>query len=777
MGGQSATIADGGKILALLGPTNTGKTHRAIERMLELPSGMIGLPLRLLAREIYDKISARIGERSVALVTGEEKRIGDKPRYWVCTVESMPVDRTVDFVAVDEVQLAAHPQRGHVFTDRLLHARGRHETWFLGADTMRPLMAELVPTAEIQRNPRMSKLSAAGSTSIGTLPPRSAVIAFSAAEVYALAERLRRRRGGAAVVLGALSPRTRNAQVAMYQAGEVDFLVATDAIGMGLNMDVDHVAFAALRKFDGEGVRALSPAELAQIAGRAGRHTRDGTFGALAPLELGDELSFAIETHRFAPVRRVMWRNSDLDTSSIHALMASLAQRPKQRSLELADDADDEKALKLLAARDDVRARAARPETVRLLWDVCKIPDFRKLLTEHHAALLAELFLQLSGPEERIDVDFMHQRISRLENDEGDIDTLLMRMEFMRTWNYIAHHSAWVDDAPSWQARTQRAEDMLSQALHQALIERFVASRRRQRPARSRPRLPSRPQAADPPPAHGPFAELWAMRDKLRDAEAAPIASDAFVEDLIAAGHADFRIAGSDILFQDEVVASFARGKDLLHPEVKLVATDLGPGGSQRALRRIRAFARDFVDETLGPLRDERLAELSPAGRGLLYQLEQQLGSVPVRSAASQLRSLSDADRALLSRASIHRGRRFVYVERLLAPDAIERRAALCRAHADVRWSPDGESASLPLNRMSRDLLIASGFEPLGARAVRIDVAEQVAGILDGERPPFALPPSLPALLACSADEAERIVTAMGYPRTAEGFVRPRRRT
>jgi len=336
---------------------------------------MIGLPLRLLAREVYDRVTARVGEGAVALVTGEEKRLPPRPRYWVCTVEAMPIEREVDFIAIDEVQLCGHRERGHVFTDRLLHGRGRQETWFLGADTIRPILERLVPTTVIDRRPRLSRLLGAGALPLRGLPPRTAVVAFSAGAVYRLAERLRVRRGGAAVVLGALSPRARNAQVALYQAGEVDYLVATDAIGMGLNMDVDCVAFAELCKFDGRQTRELDEAELAQIAGRAGRHHNDGRFATLAPLPpLPAAVSHAIEDHRFPVQRRILWRSRDLDTSSVDALVASLRQRPFAACLELQDGAEDTRALLRLAQDREVMARTRDAESVGLLWEVCQIP-------------------------------------------------------------------------------------------------------------------------------------------------------------------------------------------------------------------------------------------------------------------------------------------------------------------------------------------------------------------------------------------------------------------
>ncbi|MEM9487833.1 MAG: helicase-related protein, partial [Myxococcota bacterium] len=436
---ETAPVAETtGAVHAVLAPTNTGKTHRAIERMLEHQTGMIGLPLRLLAREVYDRISAVRGESQVALITGEEKRVPAAPRYWVCTVESMPLSRPVDFVAIDEIQLAAHHQRGHIFTARLLEMRGRRETWFMGAETMRELIATLVPEAAVARHPRLSQLRYAGTSSLRSLPPRSAVVAFSATKVYELAERLRQHRGGVAVVLGALSPRTRNAQVALYQSGEVQYMVATDAIGMGLNMDVDHIAFAALHKFDGQQDRPLEISEMAQIAGRAGRYQSDGTFGTLAPLpDLPWAVVRAIETHRFRPIERLMWRNSQLDMRSIDTLIASLARRPGHSALRLTSASEDFSALIRLAADPDIRQRAQGTAAVSLLWDVCRIPDFRKLLEDSHVNLLRAIYTQLTDPGERIAPDWMNRRVSQLDDVSGDIDTLMQRIAFVRTWTYL----------------------------------------------------------------------------------------------------------------------------------------------------------------------------------------------------------------------------------------------------------------------------------------------------------------------------------------------------
>ena len=461
--------------IAVLGPTNTGKTHLAIERMLGHRSGMIGFPLRLLARENYDRIVRLKGEKAVALVTGEEKIVPAHPNYWVCTVEAMPLDRSVEFLAVDEIQVAGDPDRGHIFTDRLLYARGSEETMFLGAETIRPLLRNLVSGIEFVSRPRFSKLAYTGPKKLTRLPPRSAVVAFSVQDVYALAEQMRRQRGGTAVVLGALSPRTRNAQVAMYQAGEVDYLVATDAIGMGLNMDVGHVAFSSLVKFDGWAPRRLHPAELAQIAGRAGRYMSDGTFGATGELgALDPELVDAIEEHRFDSLKVLYWRNSDLDFRSIDLLQRSLEAPPPAPYLRRAREAEDVQALAALARDPDIVPLAQAPAALRILWEVCQVPDFRKILSDAHVRLLKRIFLYLMGPEAKLPEVWVASQLAALDRPDGDIDTLVQRIAFVRTWTFISHRAEWLPNAAHWQDRARAIDDRLSDALHERLTQRFV---------------------------------------------------------------------------------------------------------------------------------------------------------------------------------------------------------------------------------------------------------------------------------------------------------------
>ena len=470
----------------VLGPTNTGKTHLALERMTGYASGMIGFPLRLLARENYDRLVARLGVDKVGLLTGEERILPPSARYLCCTVESMPVEplaasdlagRRFDFVAVDEVQLAGDRERGHIFTDRIMHARGAFETMLMGAETAAPLLKALLPDARFEFRQRMSQLVYAGPKKLTRLPRRSAVVAFSASDVYQIAEFVRRQRGGAAVVMGRLSPRTRNAQVDLYQNGDVDFLIATDAIGMGLNLDLGHVALAADIKFDGRHMRKLSPAEMAQIAGRAGRHVKDGTFGVTDGCRvLEPEVIEAIEQHRFAPLRSFYWRNRDLNFGSIDMLIESLEAPPPLPFLFRKGDALDHQALIALAGRKEVRAAVQGAGDVRLLWDVASIPDFRQSLHESHYDLLAGVYMALVS-NGVLAKDTVARAIQQLDRVDGDLDTLMTRLAYIRTWTYITNRSDWTDTPVEWQTRARFIEDKLSDRLHQRLSERFVDKR------------------------------------------------------------------------------------------------------------------------------------------------------------------------------------------------------------------------------------------------------------------------------------------------------------
>ncbi len=782
-------LANARHITALLGPTNTGKTHHAIERMLEHTSGMIGLPLRLLAREVYDRITTRVGESKVALITGEEQRVPRRPSYWVATVEAMPVEREVDFLAVDEIQLAAHHQRGHVFTSRLLSARGRLETWFLGSNTMRAALRELVPTAHHVEHPRLSRLTHAGSTPIARLPPRSAVVAFSMPHVYELADRLRKRRGGAAVVLGALSPRTRNAQVAMFQAGEVDCLVATDAIGMGLNLDVEHVAFAATRKFDGRDVRDVDDAELGQIAGRAGRWIHDGTFGTISPLELPASAVHAIETHAFSHIRRVQWRSDDLDFSSIAALRASLAQPPTRGILRHAAGAEDALCLAHLAGRDEVALRARSEESVRLLWDVCTVPDFRKLMLEVHVDFLEQLFVELADRGRARD-EWIERHVRDLERGSAnDVEDLIARIAAVRTWTYVANRSSWLDSAEAWQERTRNLEDRLSDALHERLVLRFVDAKKAARPrggrqvTTKRARGESEPDrdallaAASPDPGH-PFAKLAAMRAAFtpggaRAAAAARPGSPAWVEEVVEAEHGAFVLDATGAITHtptDRLIGQIVRGTSLALPDVTLAADDLGAGARSRVQRRLLAFARDVVADLLGGAGDLATggAASSAPLRAFVHRLEQGLGTVLDSDLGDVLELLGEQDRIALQDCGVRFGAGVVYVPRGVTADAVAARVALTaawfRAGRALRAPAGGAVSFAPSRGVDRRAYAAIGYPVLGPRAIRADVLDRVldrirSASADEEPPDDA---KLASWIGASRSDLKRVLASAG---------------
>ncbi|MTJ79558.1 MAG: disulfide oxidoreductase [Telmatospirillum sp.] len=735
-----------GRVVAVLGPTNTGKTHLALERMLGHRSGMIGFPLRLLARENYDRIVRIKGRAAVALLTGEEKIIPPHPQWFVCTVESMPLDRIVDFLAVDEIQLCADPDRGHVFTDRLLHSRGAQETMFLGAETIKPLIRRLIPKAEFVSRPRFSQLSYRGPQKLTRLPPRSAVVAFSAAEVYALAELIRRQKGGAAVVLGALSPRTRNAQVDLYQSGDVDYLVATDAIGMGLNMDVDHVAFAALRKFDGRVPRPLEAPEVAQIAGRAGRHMNDGSFGTTGDIgPIAEDIVDAVENHRFQPLKRLQWRNTDLRFTSLAALLASLNRLPDDPGLMRARDADDQLVLQALAGDPDIVARAGSTARIRLLWDVCQIPDFRKVLAEQHSRLLAAIFRHLTGPAEKLPADWLDQNIRRLDRTDGDMDTLMTRIANIRTWTYVSNRADWLEDAPAWQERTRAIEDRLSDALHDRLTQRFVDRRTthltrklkdnsllttevagdggvrveghfvgnleglRFRPDRAEGLGASRAVAA---------AAHRALRPEIaqRVAAVATEGDDAFALDV-----------GGLVLWRGEALARLSAGATVLAPAIEILSSDLIDRDARDRLKaRLDLWLDRYLRRLLAPLFALLDAPLSGAARGLAYQLGEGLGSIPRKGAEAQVAALSDDDRRALARLDLRLGHESLFLPRLLKPSQQDLRGALWALFAGQPAPPPaGGVIVADRGDLAPDGWEARGYRVLAGKAVRVDMLER----------------------------------------------------
>jgi ATP-dependent RNA helicase SUPV3L1/SUV3 len=782
------------RITAILGPTNTGKTYLALERMMGHASGMIGFPLRLLARENYDRVAAVKGTASVALVTGEERILPPKARYYICTVESMPLDLQVEFLAIDEVQLAADPERGHIFTDRLLKARGLSETMFLGSASMKGLIQQLAPRTQFESRPRFSKLEYSGPRKLLRLPPRSAVVAFSASEVYGMADLIRRQKGGAAVVLGALSPRTRNAQVGLYQAGEVDYLVATDAIGMGLNMNVDHVAFAGLRKFDGRGPRALAPGELAQIAGRAGRHMNDGTFGTTADCpDLASETVAAIEGHVFPPIKSIMWRNSDLRFVSVAALLADLERAPKLPGLMRARDAEDHLALQALSRESELMEKAQAPERVRLLWEVAQIPDFRKLSIDEHAKLLRQIFLHLTSHHGHLDEDWLDQQVKRLDRVDGEIDHLSGRIAGIRTWTYVSHRADWVKDPKGWQERTRAIEDKLSDALHERLTQRFIDRRtsvlaRKMKEGGPLPALLGADGAVEVE-GHAVgkldgFSFTQETGDNTRSARTiAQAAEKILAHELKNRADALMEEAGAglslnqsrQILWQGAAVALLSRGGTILRPALDLIGGDaLDRDMRQRLVSHLKDWCADYLRKELSSLYGLEETKLRGAARGLAYQLCEGLGLIDAKVGDHLVKTLTLADRKALERLGVRFGRLSIFLPALLKPRTRRLTALL--------WSVWKGRPSV----QAQDAAISQAFEPQDAEAwrslgflvfngwcLRADKAEDLALRLEALAAlgkAFALPPDLCPMTGLKTEALNAVVAALGYRLQADGM-------
>ena len=784
-------------VTALLGPTNTGKTHLALERMLTHASGMIGFPLRLLARENYDRVVAQRGRERVALVTGEERIVPKEPAYWMCTVEAMPLDLRPDFLAVDEIQLAADRERGHVFTHRIEHARGRLETWLIGADTIRPLLRKLLPDAEITGRPRLSTLRYSEPKQLSKLPARSAVIAFSVRELYEVAARLRRERGGAAVVFGGLSPRTRNAQVALYQAGEVDHLVATDAIGMGLNLDIDHVVFTSLRKYDGVGPRALLPAEVAQIAGRAGRHTQDGRFGPsaeLGPFERG--LVEAVESHRFAALSHVFWRTDELDFFSPLALLGSLERKPPQPFLLRMRHAEDERALAALAADAEIAALARDADSVRLLWEVCQVPDFQAVLSDAHTRLLARVFRFLRGPLGRIEEDFLAAQVREIDSTTGPLDELLARIAAIRTWTYLSHRPSWVPEPRFWQERTRDVEDRLSDALHERLTQEFV-DRVGTVIARHDPGELVTSVADDGEVLvqglRAGFLEGFRFRpEKPRsDASRALLAAanralQGLVRERVEALEGDPGSAialgpGAELAWRGAPIARLVAGDAALAPRVEVLGSDLLDAALKERLRkRLAAWLDAEIARALAPL--VALREKAPAGasRGLAFALAEGLGAVTRRSVARQVDALSPDERRELGRLGVTLGRLTLFLPALQNAEAMRLRARLFAVRHGLAASegPSGAPSAMNDPRHPAEFFLACSYFAAGPRVVRLDRLERAAAVLArlSRTGPFAPPAELAGILGCRPEELAAVLAALGYDERDGRFERRARR-
>jgi ATP-dependent RNA helicase SUPV3L1/SUV3 len=774
--------------VAVLGPTNTGKTHLAVERMLGHASGMIGLPLRLLAREIYDRIVKVRGARAVALITGEEKIVPPRPQYFVCTVEAMPLGREVEFLAVDEIQLCADPERGHVFTQRLLHARGKYETMLMGAATMAPLIRRLCPEAEIVSRERFSQLTYDGPKKLTRLPRRSAVVAFSAESVYAIAELIRRQRGGAAVVMGSLSPRTRNAQVALFQSGEVDFLVATDAIGMGLNMDVDHVAFAGLRKFDGRRTRWLHPQEIGQIGGRAGRYRSDGTFGVTGDCpEMDPDLAAAVETHAFDPVQAAEWRSSRLDFGSLRELLRSLAAPPPQFGLKLSEEGVDETALRQLSGDETVQRRCRDRANLIRLWEVCQTPEFRKTTLDEHVRFVRTVFEHLTERNRRLPEDWADGQFRALDRLDGDLDALSARLASVRTLAYVANRADWLADPAHWQGRTRALEDKLSDTLHERLMQRFIDRRTsallRGLNVRGEGLLAG--VAADGTVTveghfvgrlHGVRFEAAkggsALEDKaLRAAADRTIAPEVArrLGRLAADGDEAFALLPDGMLTWRGQAAGQLCGGDPFQPRVRLFG-ELGPvQARERAARRLEAFVAAEAGRRLAPLPRLRAAiesgQIRGLARGIAYRLAEAGGLADRRPLEADVKALSQAERRELKALGVRFGAFSLFMPALLASEARAFAGAFTALLAP-EWRPSRNGPSVLPEPPPAAALAGLGLRAVAGLAVPVETLEALDAALRAapqQAGGAVLDDAAIATLGWTPDQARRILRGLGF--------------
>lgn len=802
-------ILSGRDVTAVLGPTNTGKTHLAIERMVAHESGVIGLPLRLLAREVYSRVCEKVGAHKVALITGEEKIQPDGARYSVCTVEAMPRETDAAFVAVDEVQLAGDLERGHIFTDRILHLRGRQETLLLGAATMHGILQRLLKGVSVVTRPRLSHLAYAGSKKLTRLPRRTAIVAFSADEVYAIAELIRRQQGGAAVVLGALSPRTRNAQVELFQSGDVDYLIATDAIGMGLNLDLDHVAFAQNRKFDGYQYRNLTAAELGQIAGRAGRHLRDGTFGVTGQVDpLDEELVNKIEAHDFDPVKVLQWRTARFDFANLDALKRSIETNAPVEGLTRALPAVDAQALEHLSRDEDIRALATDARRVALLWEACALPDYRKIAPAQHADLIASIYMDLAR-HGHVDENYMAEQVRRADTIEGDIDTLSHRIAQIRTWTFVSNRPGWLADQAHWQEKTREIEDRLSDALHERLTKRFVD--RRTSVLMRRLRENTMPEAEISPTGtvlvegHH-VGELQGFRFTAdqsaggEDAKAVRTAAqkalaaefEARAERFGASANGDIAL-GSDgtLRWIGAPIGTLVAGDEPLKPRLVLLADEqlTGPARDKVAARAER-FVNFQIETLLKPLVDLKNAEqITGIGRGIAFQLVENFGLINRRDIAEEMKSLDQEGRAALRRLGVRFGAYHVFVPALFKPAPAGLVTLLWALQNDGKDKPgfgdvvhalaSGRTSVVIDPTFDKAFYKLAGYRNLGRRAVRVDILERLADLIRpatnwkpglGQRPDgaydgqsFMVTPPMMSILGATADDMEEILKGLGY--------------
>ncbi len=776
------------KITAVLGPTNTGKTHLAIETMLSFDSGMIGFPLRLLAREVYDKVIKKAGLDKVALITGEEKIIPPNAKYFLCTVESMPIDKYLDFVGIDEIQMCADHERGHIFTDRLLNMRGNKLTMFMGSNTIKNIISKLDDDIEFINRNRLSKLSYAGHKKISRIQRKTAIIAFSSEEVYAIAELIRRQKGGAAIVMGSLSPKTRNAQVQLYQSGDVDFLVATDAIGMGINMDLDHVYFSNLKKFDGKKLRRLNLSEIGQIAGRAGRYLNDGAFGITGECkEVNPEDIDLIENHKFEEIQSLFWRNSKLNFNNPFVLIKSLDEKPIKNWLRKINECGDEKALKYFLKDKNFENIEFNEEKLSLLWECCQIPDFVKKTYGNHYEVIGTVFKYLNSKKGKITDDYMRLQLMKLDKLEGNVDSLSNRIANVRTWSYVSNKNNWIENQNYWIEKTKLLEDKLSDRLHEELTKTFidkrasVLARGLKQDMEFNTKILENNDVMIDDQFIGKINGLKLELDFKKGALETDIKSlkkaarqtvgpelEKRIKIIIDTGlielHEDFKIYWNKF-----AIGKLVSGKDYLNPNFELIVDDMLEHNQKHKLTSyIEGWIKNKINTVLKSLIDLKdLKEKNSSIKALSYQLYENNGVLKRGQVADYLKNIGQNERKILRDLGVKFGRYHVFLHKLIKPEAVSLRTLLWKNYYQKNFNLKPPTFGLNFlkdrNIKNKNFMLLCGFEKFDNFFVRIDILERLFMQIINSEKEIKIIPEMLNLLGCNKEDFIKLLKNMGY--------------
>ncbi|MDC0898974.1 helicase-related protein [Candidatus Pelagibacter sp.] len=780
------------KITAVLGPTNTGKTHLAIDTMLSFESGMIGFPLRLLAREVYDKVIKKISLDKVALITGEEKIIPSNAKYFLCTVESMPIDKDLEFVGVDEIQMCADHERGHIFTDRLLNMRGTKLTMLMGSNTIKKIISKLNDDIEFINRERLSKLTYAGHKKISRINRKTAIIAFSAEEVYAIAELIRRQKGGAAIVMGSLSPKTRNAQVELYQSGDVDFLVATDAIGMGINMDLDYVYFSNLKKFDGKKLRKLNLSEIGQIAGRAGRYLNDGSFGITGDCkEINAEDVDLLENHKFEEIRTLFWRNSNLNFNNPHSLIKSLEEKPQREWLRKIHECEDEKALKFFLRDKNFENINFDSKTLNLLWECCQIPDFVKKTYGNHYEVIENVFKFLSSSKGKITNEFMRLQLMKLDKLDGNVDSLSNRIANVRTWSYVSNKNNWIENQEYWIEKTKLLEDRLSDRLHEELTKTFIDKRASILARGLKQDMEFKTEILENNDVkiddqfigkiNGLKLELdlkkGALETDIKSLKKAARQSigpelEKRIQNIIDTGLIELK-DDFKIYWNDFVIAKLTSGNDYLSPNFDLVVDDiLEQDQKQKLSLFIKKWLKNKIDTVLQSLIDlKNLKEKNSSIKALAYQLYENNGVLKRENVSEFLKNLEQSDRKILRDLGVKFGRYHVFLHKLIKPEPVTIRTMLWKNYHQKYFKLKPPTFGLNFiddsDNRNKSFMLLCGFEKFDNFFVRIDILERLFMLIinsgSEENKEIKLVPEMLNLLGCSKDNFKKLIIKMNY--------------